>query len=128
MLNYHLPNFTFCCCLVVLPDCDTHMLAPNISTPCKSLLQRPPITVTIRVTATAAMAHPYYPLTAHIPSYAQNEMDIMVLGPFFVVVLLAIMFAAFVKACKVPLRPIDRFAASWFALCTVSPKSWGFLY
>ncbi|KAK7425011.1 hypothetical protein QQZ08_008407 [Neonectria magnoliae] len=64
-------------------------------------------------------AHPYYPLTALIPGYAPNDTPVIRLLPVFGAVLAAVIGLALWQTARsrVPLRPIDRFAAAWFAMC-----------
>ncbi|KPM36253.1 hypothetical protein AK830_g10319 [Neonectria ditissima] len=64
-------------------------------------------------------AHPYYPLKAHIPGYAPNDTSVVRLLPVFGATVAAVVGLALRQTAKsrVPLRPVDRFAAAWFAMC-----------
>ncbi|KAM5345457.1 hypothetical protein ACJ41O_011319 [Fusarium nematophilum] len=66
-----------------------------------------------------APAHPYFPVDAVIPGYIANDKDVAELLVTFGAITGAVIGSAFRQTTqsKHPLRPIDRFAAAWFALC-----------
>ena len=68
---------------------------------------------------TAAPLHPYYPLTASMPTYVANESSVLRLLVTFGVMVGVVTGLAYWQTLQSPLRlrPIDRFAVVWFALC-----------
>lgn len=66
--------------------------------------------------------HPYYPPEAAIPSYTPNATPtIQVIGIFGAITGVVIV-TAYRLAAGARTRFIDRFAASWFALCEHHPS------
>ncbi|KAF7542583.1 hypothetical protein G7Z17_g11455 [Cylindrodendrum hubeiense] len=65
------------------------------------------------------LEHPYYPLNVQIPGYAPNETSVIQLLPVFGGIIAAVVGSVLLQAAKSrsPLRPIDHFAAAWFAMC-----------
>ncbi|PNY27073.1 3-beta-hydroxysteroid-Delta(8), Delta(7)-isomerase [Tolypocladium capitatum] len=63
--------------------------------------------------------HPYFPPAAIIPGFAPNESSLTRLLPLFGCTVAAVVAAAYCLALRSRsrLRPVDRFAAAWFALC-----------
>ncbi|KAK3191760.1 hypothetical protein K4F52_002184 [Lecanicillium sp. MT-2017a] len=61
--------------------------------------------------------HPYYPLEAAIPHYSPNETPLATILPVFGGIAGAVVLSSYAIACRSTTRPIDRFAAAWFALC-----------
>ncbi|KND92270.1 3-beta-hydroxysteroid-Delta(8),Delta(7)-isomerase [Tolypocladium ophioglossoides CBS 100239] len=68
--------------------------------------------------AAGAEPHPYFPPTARIPGFVPNQSPATRLLPLFGGTLAAVVAAAYCLALRSRsrLRPIDRFAAAWFAL------------
>ncbi|KAI5459945.1 PrpF protein-domain-containing protein [Mariannaea sp. PMI_226] len=76
------------------------------------------------------LAHPYYPLNVHIPGYVPNETPVIQLLPVFGIMIGSVIGLALrqTSRARVSLRPIDRFAAAWFAMCnveTITAFAWG---
>ncbi|KZZ89719.1 emopamil binding protein [Moelleriella libera RCEF 2490] len=69
--------------------------------------------------AADAPMHPYYPLSASIPAYVANESSVLRLVTTFVVLVGLVAGLAYWSAIRTPssLRPIDKFAVVWFAVC-----------
>ncbi|KAL6794672.1 Emopamil-binding protein [Trichoderma sp. SZMC 28013] len=68
------------------------------------------------------MDHPYYPLGVSIPNYRPNDLPLSRSLPVFGALIGAVVVSAYLLAGSGSgsprrVRPIDRFAASWFALC-----------
>lgn len=68
------------------------------------------------------MDHPYYPLGVSIPDYRPNDLPLSRSLPIFGALLGSVVVPAYLLAgsgsgSRRRVRPIDRFAASWFALC-----------
>ncbi|PNP55604.1 hypothetical protein THARTR1_04128 [Trichoderma harzianum] len=68
------------------------------------------------------MDHPYCPLGASIPNYRPNDLPLSRSLPVFGALIGAVVVSAYLLAgsgsgSRHRVRPIDRFAASWFALC-----------
>ncbi|KAL7784516.1 Emopamil-binding protein [Trichoderma afarasin] len=68
------------------------------------------------------MDHPYYPLGVSIPNYRPNDLPLSRSLPIFGALIGSIVVPAYLLAgsgsgSRRRVRPIDRFAASWFALC-----------
>ncbi|KAL6694691.1 Emopamil-binding protein [Trichoderma pleuroticola] len=68
------------------------------------------------------MDHPYYPLGVSIPNYRPNDLPLSRSLPVFGALIGAVVVSAYLLAgsgsgSRHRVRPIDRFAASWFALC-----------
>lgn len=68
------------------------------------------------------MDHPYYPLGVAIPNYRPNDLPLSRSLPVFGALIGAVVVSAYLLAGSGSgsgrrVRPIDRFAASWFALC-----------
>ncbi|KAM0349387.1 hypothetical protein ACHAPU_003796 [Fusarium lateritium] len=65
--------------------------------------------------------HPYFPSDAVIPGYVANVTGVVELIASFGAVVGAVVGAAivFTKNTQRSIRPIDRFAVAWFALCPV---------
>ena len=61
--------------------------------------------------------HPYYPLNAPIPFYSPNEKPLAHILTAFAAITGAVVLTVYALACRSKTRPIDRFAAAWFALC-----------
>lgn len=61
--------------------------------------------------------HPYYPLNAPIPFYSPNETPLTHILAAFAAITGAVVLTVYSLACRSTTRPIDRFAAAWFALC-----------
>ncbi|POR39374.1 3-beta-hydroxysteroid-Delta(8), Delta(7)-isomerase [Tolypocladium paradoxum] len=63
--------------------------------------------------------HPYFPPSALIPGFVPNESSVARLLPVFGCAVAAVAAAAYCLALRSRsrLRPMDRFAAAWFALC-----------
>lgn len=70
-----------------------------------------------------ASSHPYYPLTASIPSYVANDSSVLRLLVTFGLMVGVVTGLAYWQTIQSPLRlrPIDRFSVVWFALCWYSP-------
>ncbi|KAH8125108.1 cholestenol Delta-isomerase [Trichoderma asperellum] len=65
-------------------------------------------------------AHPYYPLGVPISNYIPNDRPLIQSLPAFGALIGAVIVSAFFltgSGTRRHVRPIDRFAASWFALC-----------
>ena len=77
--------------------------------------------------ASPPASHPYHPPDAAIPGYAPNETPVAQLLAVFGAVVVAVCGAAYGVAAvaardsssrsRTRLRPVDRFAVVWFALC-----------
>ena len=76
--------------------------------------------------ASPPASHPYHPPNAAIPGYAPNETPVLQLLALFGAVVVAVCGAAYGFAAvrdssrsrsRPRLRPVDRFAVVWFALC-----------
>ncbi|KAK2593765.1 hypothetical protein QQS21_008526 [Conoideocrella luteorostrata] len=67
----------------------------------------------------AAPNHPYHPPTASIPSYVANESSVLRLVVTFGVMVGVVTGLAYWQTAQSPLRlrPMDKFAVVWFALC-----------
>ncbi|KAL6824952.1 Emopamil-binding protein [Trichoderma camerunense] len=68
------------------------------------------------------MDHPYYPLGVSIPDYRPNDLPLSRSLPIFGALIGSIVVPAYLLAgsgsgSRRRVRSIDRFAASWFALC-----------
>ncbi|KAL7947302.1 Emopamil-binding protein [Trichoderma barbatum] len=68
------------------------------------------------------MSHPYYPLGVSIPDYRPNDLPLSRSLPVFGTVIGVVVVSAYVLAGSGPgsrhrVRAVDRFAASWFAMC-----------
>ncbi|EHK17043.1 uncharacterized protein TRIVIDRAFT_57087 [Trichoderma virens Gv29-8] len=68
------------------------------------------------------MDHPYYPLGVSIPNYRPNDLPLSRSLPIFGTLIGAVVLSAYLLAGSASdsrrrVRPVDRFAASWFALC-----------
>ncbi|QYT00600.1 EXPERA domain-containing protein [Trichoderma simmonsii] len=68
------------------------------------------------------MDHPYYPLGVSIPNYRPNDLPLFLSLPVFGALIGSIVVPAYLLAgsgagSRRRVRTIDRFAASWFALC-----------
>ncbi|KAM6484452.1 Emopamil-binding protein [Trichoderma sp. SZMC 28011] len=68
------------------------------------------------------MDHPYYPLGVSIPDYRPNDLPLSRSLPIFGALIGSVVVPAYLLAgsgsgSRRRVRPIDRFAASWFALC-----------
>ncbi|KAF3072821.1 3-beta-hydroxysteroid-Delta [Trichoderma lentiforme] len=68
------------------------------------------------------MDNPYYPLGVSIPNYRPNDLPLSRSLPVFGALIGAVVVSAYLLAgsgsgSRRRVRPIDRFAASWFALC-----------
>ncbi|OPB41551.1 Emopamil-binding [Trichoderma guizhouense] len=68
------------------------------------------------------MDHPYYPLGVSIPDYRPNDLPLSLSLPVFGALIGSVVVPAYLLAgsgsgSRRRVRPIDRFAASWFALC-----------
>lgn len=62
--------------------------------------------------------HPYYPLGVSIPNYIPNDSPLIHSLPAFGALIGAVIVSALLlTGTRRHVRPIDRFAASWFALC-----------
>lgn len=65
-------------------------------------------------------AHPYYPLGVPISNYIPNDRPLIQSLPAFGALIGAVIVSAFFltgSGTRRHVRPIDRFAATWFALC-----------
>lgn len=71
-----------------------------------------------------APSHPYYPRTASIPTYVANESSVLRLLMTFGLMVGVVIGLAYWQTIQSPLRlrPIDRFAVMWFALCWYFPS------
>ncbi|KAG8414893.1 hypothetical protein J3458_008793 [Metarhizium acridum] len=69
-------------------------------------------------------SHPYYPRTASIPTYVANESSVLRLLMTFGLMVGVVIGLAYWQTIQSPLRlrPIDRFAVMWFALCWYFPS------
>ncbi|KAL7930965.1 Emopamil-binding protein [Trichoderma chlorosporum] len=68
------------------------------------------------------MDHPYYPLGVSIPNYRPNDLPLSRSLPVFGTLVGAVVVSAYLLAgsgsgSRRRVRSVDRFAASWFALC-----------
>ncbi|KAF4969680.1 hypothetical protein FSARC_3126 [Fusarium sarcochroum] len=65
------------------------------------------------------IGHPYFPVDAVIPGYLPNSTGVVeLIGTFAAIVGAVIGFALWqTTRSEKPVRPIDQFAAAWFALC-----------
>ncbi|KAF4974907.1 hypothetical protein FZEAL_8237 [Fusarium zealandicum] len=74
-----------------------------------------------RITPASApvLGHPYFPTDAVIAGYVANDKDVTELMLVFGAVTGAVIGTALWQTTlsRRPLRPVDRFAAAWFALC-----------
>ncbi|KAK1239119.1 hypothetical protein MKX08_006180 [Trichoderma sp. CBMAI-0020] len=61
-------------------------------------------------------AHPYYPLGVSIPNYVPNDSPLIHSLAAFGALISAVIASALLTGTR-HVRPVDRFAASWFALC-----------
>ncbi|KAL7795793.1 Emopamil-binding protein [Trichoderma ceciliae] len=66
--------------------------------------------------------HPYRPLGVSIPNYVPNDLPLARSLPVFGFLIGAVVLSAYLLAgsgsgTRRRVRPVDRFAASWFALC-----------
>ncbi|KAM0474382.1 hypothetical protein ACHAPX_007719 [Trichoderma viride] len=62
--------------------------------------------------------HPYYPLGVSVPNYTPNDSPLIHSLPAFGALIGAVIVSALLlTGSRRHVRPIDRFAASWFALC-----------
>lgn len=69
--------------------------------------------------------HPYYPLGVPIPNYIPNDRPLIASLPAFGALIGAVIVSALLlsgSGTRRHVRPIDRFAASWFALCKWLPR------
>ncbi len=69
-------------------------------------------------------SHPYYPLDAVLPGYEPNAVALPTVLALFGGIagaVVSITYAASRRPQQPALRSLDRFAASWFALCMLSP-------
>lgn len=66
-----------------------------------------------------ALAHPYFPADAVIPGFVPNQQAVTELIPMFGSILGAVIGSALRQTTRSPrpVRPIDKFASAWFALC-----------
>lgn len=66
-----------------------------------------------------APSHPYYPPTASIPSYAANDSSVLRILVTFGAMVGIVTGLAYWQTTQSPLRlrPLDKFAVVWFALC-----------
>ncbi|KAM3554127.1 hypothetical protein MY1884_006308 [Beauveria asiatica] len=63
-------------------------------------------------------SHPYYPLDATLVGYEPNAVALPTVLALFGSLAGAVVIVAYAAAARQPdLRPLDRFAAAWFALC-----------
>ncbi|KAI9167415.1 Emopamil-binding [Paramyrothecium foliicola] len=60
--------------------------------------------------------HPYYPPDALIPHWTPNNKPIVNILVAFGSIVGSVIVATYLVAARRPLRPLDRFAACWFAL------------
>lgn len=60
--------------------------------------------------------HPYFPRTASIPHYVPNETSVIRLLALFGSIAAAVVVTAY-KLPPAKARLVDRYSASWFALC-----------
>lgn len=67
-----------------------------------------------------APSHPYYPPTASIPSYAANDSSVARILVTFGAMVGIVTGLAYWQTTQSPLRlrPLDKFAVVWFALCS----------
>lgn len=77
------------------------------------------LSLSLTTMAADAPMHPYYPLSASIPAYVANESSVLRLVTTFVVLVGLVAGLAYWSAIRTPssLRPIDKFAVVWFAVC-----------
>jgi hypothetical protein len=62
--------------------------------------------------------HPYYPIGVLIPNFIPNDRPLIHSLPAFGALIGAVIVSALLLTSnRSHVRPIDRFAASWFALC-----------
>lgn len=63
--------------------------------------------------------HPYYPLGVSIPGYVRNDAPLARSLPIFGLLIGAVVVSAYflADAGTRRVRSVDRFAASWFAMC-----------
>lgn len=67
----------------------------------------------------STVSHPYFPSSASIPGYAPNVTPLTRLLPVFGAIIGAVAVSGHLLAARTRprLRPIDRFAVIWFAVC-----------
>lgn len=64
----------------------------------------------------ASPGHPYYPPTASLPHYVPNEAPVINIIAIFGSIVAVLVVAAY-QLPPANARFVDRFSASWFALC-----------
>lgn len=70
----------------------------------------------------ADLKHPYFPVDAVIPGYLPNSTPVAELIVTFGSIVGAVIGLTLWQTTRTakPVRPIDKFAAAWFALCRSS--------